>query len=72
MTQHEKILNILREKGEYGMNSFQYRTMFIQLPVRIKELKRMGHKIVTSPNKNRSVNYILQEKGIPKTDWALS
>lgn len=41
------------------MNSFDYRTMFIQLPVRIKELRELGYSITVRQKKNRSVDYIL-------------
>lgn len=58
-TQHQKILEILRSSGNNGMNSFRWRTMFIQLPVRIKELKEEGYLITTRKRRNRSVDYIL-------------
>ncbi len=32
---------------------------YIQLPVRIKELKNMGYAIISKSKPNRSVNYIL-------------
>lgn len=57
--QQTRILQILKTKGAYGMNSYEWRTEFIQLPARIKELRQMGYSIVVSNNKNRSVNYIL-------------
>ena len=59
MTQHQRILLILRDAGSAGMNSYTWRMKFIQLPVRIKELKEKGYGIVSQTNKNRSVNYIL-------------
>ena len=58
-TQHEQILEILRASGKRGMNSYEYRMRFIQIPVRIKELKAKGYLITTRQNKNRSVDYIL-------------
>lgn len=61
MTQHEKILEILKASGSKGMNSYEYRMQFIQLPVRIKELKEQGYLITTRTNKNRSVDYILMK-----------
>jgi len=57
-TQHQKILEILKRTG--GMNSYAYRMEFIQLPVRIRELKQMGYNIISKPNVNRSVTYILE------------
>lgn len=57
--QQTKILQILRDCGETGMNSYTYRMQFIQLPARIKELKDKGYYITSHTNKNRSVNYIL-------------
>lgn len=55
--QHGEILEILKNsKG--GMNSYAWRTKYVQLPVRIKELKDMGHLIVSRRNRNRSVNYV--------------
>lgn len=59
MTQREEILQILRECGKSGMNSYQWRSRFIQLPVRILELKRMGNTIIAKLRKNKSVDYIL-------------
>ena len=59
MTQQQKILNILKIKG---LNSYEYRMQFIQLPVRIKELKARGYNIISRPEKNRSVTYILSPK----------
>ncbi len=64
--QHTEILQIL-ESSPYGMNSFQWRTRFIQLPVRIKEMKAMGYSIISRQNKNRSVNYILVESRYSQT-----
>lgn len=40
------------------MNSFAWRQQFIQLPVRIKELKDMGYLIVSKRNRDASVNYV--------------
>ncbi len=57
-TQHQEILEILK-KTPRGMNSFAWRTSYIQLPVRIRELKDMGYIIKSRRNADRSVNYIL-------------
>ncbi|HZE87069.1 MAG TPA: helix-turn-helix domain-containing protein [Methylomirabilota bacterium] len=63
MTQHEKILVLMRERKMTGINSFTARRELniIQLPARIKELKELGHKISIRKNANRSVDYILIE-----------
>lgn len=67
MTQHEEILKLLKQAGSQGINSFTYRQQWIQLPVRIKELKEMGHLITTRTHKDKSVDYVLiEEKKAPK------
>ena len=58
--QQTKILQILRVCKDMGMNSYSYRMQFIQLPARIKDLRKMGFIIQSRENQNRSVNYILQ------------
>ena len=75
MTQQQEILQILEKCGRAGMNSWLYRRKFIQLPVRIKELKGKGYLIVSKRNEDTSVNYVLlnnksvvvEEK--PKLEW---
>ena len=62
MNQHQEILQILKQCGKSGMNSWLYRRKFIQLPVRIKELKEKGYLIVSKRNEDTSVNYILLSK----------
>ncbi len=64
MTQHEKILILMRQRKMTGINSFTARRELniIQLPARIKELKELGHKISIRKNDNRSVDYILIEE----------
>lgn len=64
MTQHDKILALLRQRNMLGINSFIARQELniIQLPTRIKELKGMGHLITVRQNPDRSVNYILIEE----------
>lgn len=57
--QQTTILQILRQSGKAGMNSYTWRMKFIQLPVRIKELKEKGFLITKRENANRSVDYIL-------------
>ncbi len=58
-TQLNRIIEILRAAGGNGMNSYTWRMSFIQLPVRILELKDMGYDIYSRQNADRSVNYIL-------------
>lgn len=58
--QQTEIFLLLREMGAYGVNSYEWRTKWIQLPVRIKELKEMGYNIVSDRQENRSVTYVLQ------------
>ncbi len=62
LTQHERILATLKECGSRGMNSFTWRHAFIQLPVRIMELKAKGYLITTRHNDDKSVDYILLGK----------
>lgn len=68
MTQHEKIIILMQERGNRGINSFDARRELniIQLPARVKELKAQGYLIVTRKNANKSVDYILLEE--PKKD----
>lgn len=65
--QQTQILQILRTSGKNGMNSYLWRPKFIQLPVRIKEMKEMGYLITTRQNKNRSVDYVLVQEPEIKT-----
>src|SRR5690348_13887566 len=74
--QQTKILQLLRHYKNKGINSFEWRQAFIQLPVRIKELRSMGYSIIVKNNVNRSVNYILlsepkqeKPKEQPKYKW---
>lgn len=57
--QQSEIFKILKSSGKIGMNSYKWRMRFIQLPVRIKELKEKGFIIVSRNKDNRSVDYIL-------------
>lgn len=67
--QQRIILRLLREAGKTGINSFVYRKSFVQLPVRISELKDFGYSIISQRNPDRSVNYILESETKPKTTW---
>ena len=60
-TQQQKILALLKENPA-GINSFTFRNKFIQLPVRIMELKELGYDITSITNPDRSVDYILQSE----------
>jgi len=59
MTQKQKILNILRQEGSKGLNSYEWRHIALQLPTRIFELKQAGYLITEKTNPDRSVNYLL-------------
>jgi len=59
MTQKQKILNILRQEGSKGLNSYEWRHIALQLPTRIFELKQAGYLITEKTNHDRSVNYFL-------------
>jgi len=65
--QHSEILEILKT-SKRGMNSYEWRTKYIQLPVRIMELKQMGYNIVSEKKKDRSVNYILLDASTGHTE----
>lgn len=56
--QQTEILRILVERGSLGMNSYTYRSKYIQLPVRIMELKKEGWEIVSRRENDKSVTYI--------------
>jgi len=45
--QQSEILQVLKGSGVRGMNSYQWRMKYIQLPVRVKELKEKGYLITT-------------------------
>lgn len=61
-TQREKVLRLLREAGNSGINSHDltYIHSIKQAPTRIYELQEEGYLISTRPLKNRSVIYILE------------
>ncbi len=63
MNQYRKIIKLLREAGEIGINSYDARSIALQLPARIFYLKLVPYNldIITVHNKNGSVNYILQD-----------
>lgn len=60
LTQKELILKMLLRAQDKGINSYGVaRTIALQLPARIYELKK-EYDIVATRNKNGSVNYILK------------
>lgn len=61
MTQREEVLYLLREAKDAGVNSytFTYSHSIKQAPTRIKELRLEGYNIISKPEKNRSVTYVL-------------
>lgn len=61
LTQRDEVLQLLKISGDTGVNSYTYRTRWIQLPVRIHELIKLGHDIQKHRNKDGSVNYILKQ-----------
>lgn len=61
-TQRQKILRLLKEAGQSGVNSHDltYIHGIKQAPTRVHELEAEGYLITTTPPlENRSVNYIL-------------
>ena len=62
-TQNQQILELLTERGDKGINSFERLNGGIyaaQLPRCINDLRKLGHNILVSqPLKDRSVNYYL-------------
>lgn len=70
-TQQARILQLLRETGEKGLNSYDltYTYYIKQAPTRINELREQGFKITSHLRPNRSVQYILHEKKMPVFKW---
>jgi len=62
-TQRKLVLELLIEANKDGVNSYDltYKYGIKQAPTRVKELKRLGHDIVSVRQKNRSVTYILNK-----------
>lgn len=61
-TQRQKVLRLLKEAGQSGINSHDltYIHGIKQAPTRVQELEAEGYNILaTPPLENRSVNYIL-------------
>lgn len=62
-TQQQKILRLLQEAGQQGVNSHDltYIHSIKQAPTRIHELEKMGYLISTLTGfRNRSVQYVLE------------
>lgn len=61
ITQQNKILNLLKQMGSVGINSYDltYIHSIKQAPTRVKELRLQGYSIISKPLSNRSVQYIL-------------
>ena len=55
MTQHQRILKILTDKGQEGMNSYKYRMEFIQLPARICSFLITHNKDMEDGNKPTNI-----------------
>ena len=70
-TQQAVILDLLMEAGNTGVNSFDldYKYHIKQAPTRIYELQKKGHRITTIKQKNRSVNYILENEIKQETQY---
>ena len=69
-TQKEKILRLLTEAGQTGVNSFGIaRDLALQLPTRIWELKEQGYEIISVDQEDGSVNYVLYGLEQKKTDY---
>jgi len=61
-TQRQRIINVLIENREQGLNSYfaTYQMRIKQAPTRIWEIKKEGYRIITIPQKDGSVNWILE------------
>lgn len=59
--QQSIILQALRQAGDRGVNSYDFRFKFhiIQAPVRVKELKEKGFVIASRDKKDKSCDYVL-------------
>jgi hypothetical protein len=73
--QENEVLEILQGCGSSGMNSYTWRTRYVQLPARIFGLKKAGYQITTRRKRNGSVDYILipghvHEKNAPASNVA--
>lgn len=62
MTQKEKILHKLQERGSRGVHSFEFYEMYIpRFAARIKELRNEGHNI-ESINEKKGCRYVWHPK----------
>jgi hypothetical protein len=60
LTQHEKLLKAMKEKGYINSFVATYELRIKQAPTRILELKKMGFMIKSIPQGNGSVNWTLE------------
>ncbi len=58
-TQQELLLKLLQEYPVVNSYDITYKYAIKQGPTRIKELREQGYNIVSTPLKNRSVDYCL-------------
>lgn len=58
-TQQKILLALLQENPVVNSYDITYKHSIKQGPTRIKELREMGYNIVSTPLKNRSVDYCL-------------
>ncbi len=67
MTQNQELLQLLIERKVQGVNSFEpFRNNHRQLPRMVNDLRKLGHNIVSLPNKDTSVTYVLTDSPITK------
>lgn len=59
-TQRQKILNILKN-GKLNSYVATYELRIKQAPTRVRELREAGYKIISTTNKDRSVDWELTE-----------
>lgn len=60
MTQQDKILQLLKQAGSRGINSYGFgRKIALQLPRVMNDLRKAGYLWTTRHHKNRSVDYVL-------------
>lgn len=68
MTQRDRILKEIKDRGQKGLNSY-FATFALgikQAPTRVRELKDAGYKFKTIGNPDRSVNWILENYIAPE------
>ena len=73
ITDAERTLQILRERGSEGIHSFHLNHLVgtIRAAARVNELKRAGYNIISKPermNGKVGVRYFLIGSGVPKNN----